>query len=258
MTRKEQVRNYARTMVRRVLRTDDVGKFVRLRRLALEKAISRQPIPLPEFRTALGRLGFSRGRTVWVQSSWNEFYNINAKPSEIIGVMRDLLGPDGTLVMPAFPLEPDASKVLEIDTAPASTGLLTEVFRRTRDVERSIHLTSVCAAGPGAHYLVQDHHHDRFAWGEKTPFCRLVGQDARFVSFGLGRRPGHFTPLHSVECLLYDEVPFFRRVFDGTIAYTWRRRSGEEGRHEFMRRVGRIAPNRFGGVSPLTAMKASA
>jgi aminoglycoside 3-N-acetyltransferase len=160
--------------------------------------------------------------------------------------MRDLLGPEGTLVMPAFPIDQDASKILEIDFAPSSTGLLTEIFRRGKDVERSIHLSSsVCAAGPAANFLIRDHHHEIFPWGPNTPYCRLIEADARAVGLGVGHSVSYLTPLHAVECLLYDEVPFFRQVFDGTVSYRWRRRSGEEGRHEFMKRIGRIAPSRY-------------
>jgi aminoglycoside 3-N-acetyltransferase len=50
---------------------------------------------------------------------------------------------------------------------------------------------------------------------------------------------------------LYDEVPFFRQVFAGTIKYRWRRRNGEEGEHEFHRRVGRIGLRGYGRHFPV-------
>ena len=175
---------------------------------------------------------------------------------ELIAVMRELLGPEGTLVMPAFPIDQDPGKILEIDFAPSSTGLLTELFRRDRDVERSIHLSSsVCAAGPAANLLVRDHHRDIFAWGHQTPYHRLLEADALLVGLGISRFPSYFTLLHSVECQLYDEIPFFRRVFDGMISYRWRRRSGEEGDHQFMQRVGRILPHRYGQYFPVESYK---
>ncbi len=248
---KERARTLLRSIVRGALRTDDIGGFIRLRRLALEKRLYRREFTLSELRDVLVRLGFARGRVVWVQSSWNKFYNLHAKPTELIALMRELLGPEGTLVMPAFPLDQDPRKILEIDIAPSSTGLLTEIFRRDKDVERSIHLTSsVCASGPAANFLLKDHHYDVFAWGPKTPYCRLMEVDARLVGLGVGPFVSYLTPLHAVECLLYDEVPFFRQVFDGIIAYHWRRRSGEEGYHEFMRRIGQIYPHGYGRYFP--------
>lgn len=248
---KEQARNFVRQLARGALGTDDVGNTVRLGRLALERKIYRVPFTLPDLREALASIGFARGRVIWVQSSWNEFYNLKAKPSEVIALMRDMLGPDGTLLMPAFPIDNDPSKVLEIDLAPSASGLLTELFRRTRDTRRSIHLTSsVCAVGPAAEQLLAGHERTVFPWGADTPFSRLMDADALLVGLGIGRTVTKFTPLHAVECLLYDEVPFFRSTFDGTIAYDWRRKSGESGHHEFMRRVGRISPRHFARYYP--------
>lgn len=251
MTTSEQARLVLRGLVRAMLQTNDVGRFIRLRRIAFEKRLYTREITLSELRASLIRLGFERGRVVWVQSSWNEFYNYHGRPSELIALMRDLLGPEGTLVMPAFPLDQDPAKVLEIDIVPSSTGLLTEVFRRGKDVKRSIHLTSsVCAAGPAADFLLNGHHKDIFPWGPRSPYCRLLDVDARLVGLGMGPLVTNLTPLHAVECLLYDEVQFFRQVFDGKVAYHWRRRSGEEGDHEFMWRIGRISPSRYGRHFP--------
>jgi len=196
-------------------------------------------------------LGFERGRVVWVQSSWNEFYNLPAKPTDVIALMRDMVGPEGTLVMPAFPVNQDPGKLLEIDFAPSSSGLLTEVFRRQPDVRRSIHLSSsVCALGPAADFLVRDHHHDIFPWGPQTPFCRLMDTEARLVCLGLGTFVNNLTPLHAVECLLYEELPFFQQVFRGTVRYRWRTRAGEAGEHEFRCRVGRLKLRGYGRHFP--------
>jgi aminoglycoside 3-N-acetyltransferase len=235
------MRNLMRDLARRVLRTGDVTEELRRRRLAIERRIYRRRFALAELRELLLALGFERGRAIWVQSSWNEFYNLSAKPSEVLALMQELVGPEGTLAMPAFPIDPDPAKILQIDSAPSASGLLTELFRRQRGVLRSIHLTSsVCAFGPAAEFLVRDHHRDPFPWGRQSPYCRLTEIDARFVCLGLGRFVRNLTPLHAVECLLYDEVPFFRQVFRGTVTYRWRRRSGETGEHEFHNRAGRL------------------
>lgn len=241
------LRSVVRGVARRLLRTQNVTHALRRYRLAFNKRTHRKPFTLAETRELLLKLGFARGRVVWVQSSWDDFYNLNARPSEVLALMLDLLGPGGTLVMPAFPLNADAAKVLDIDRVASATGLLTEIFRRHPGTLRSIHLTSsVCAAGPAAEYLVRDHHRDFFAWGPLSPYCRLTEVDARLVCLGLGRFLMNLTPLHAVECLLYDEVPFFRHVFDGTIRYRWVRRSGEQGESEFRRRVGNLKLRGYG------------
>jgi aminoglycoside 3-N-acetyltransferase len=163
------------------------------------------------------------------------------RPSEVVELLRELIGVEGTLAMPAFPIDPDPAKVFLVDRAPAYTGLLCEVFRRSHGVLRSIHLaSSVCAIGPNAEFLIRDHHLTNVPWGKDTPFCRLMEVDARIL--GLGAGFNFMTPLHVVECLLHDEVPFFNRIFDGTIRYRWKRANGETGEHEFMKRTGEIRP----------------
>jgi aminoglycoside 3-N-acetyltransferase len=162
----------------------------------------------------------------------------------MIGLLRDLLGPGGTLAMPAFPIDQNPDKLFLVDKAPVYTGLLCEVFRRQPDTHRSIHLgSSVCAVGPNADFLIRDHHLTLMPWGKDTPFCRLGELDARML--GLGAGFNFMTALHTAECLLYDEVPFFRSVFDGTIRYRWQRANGEAGEHQYMRRTGDIRPQRL-------------
>jgi aminoglycoside N3'-acetyltransferase len=237
-------RNAVKHLARRLFGRSDLGSLVREQRLRLAKKIYRRPVAVADLRQGLIDLGVTPGRTLWVQSSWNEFYNVPLRPSEMIDMLRDLLGPAGTLAMPAFPIDQNPAKVFLVDKAPVYTGLLCEVFRRLPDVRRSIHLSSsVCAIGPEADFLVRDHHLTLLPWGPQSPFCRLAELDARMLGLGAGFE--YMTPLHAAECLLYDEVPYFRRVFDGTIKYRWKRASGETGEHEFLRRIGDIRPLRL-------------
>jgi aminoglycoside N3'-acetyltransferase len=238
------VRSTAKRLAQKLLGQSDVRGLLRRQKLRIAKSIYRRPVAIAELRQQLIDLGVTRGRTLWVQSSWNEFYNVALRPSEMIDLLRELLGPGGTLAMPAFPIDPNPDKVFLVDRAPVYTGLLCEVFRRTPDVRRSIHLSSsVCAIGPNADFLLKDHHRTLMPWGKDSPFCRLAELDARMLGIGAGFN--FMTPLHTVECLLYDDVPFFRRVFDGTIRYRWKRADGETGEHEFMRRTGDIRPQRL-------------
>src|SRR5258708_22268066 len=134
----------------------DVSGFVRTRQLWLSKQFHRRPVRIAELRRRLIDLGVTRGRTVWVQSSWNEFYNVPMRPSEVIDLLRELIGVEGTLAMPAFPIDQDPAKVFLVDRAPVYTGLLCEVFRRTPGVLRSIQLgSSGCAIRPNTYFLIR-------------------------------------------------------------------------------------------------------
>jgi aminoglycoside 3-N-acetyltransferase len=234
-------RSSLKRVAQKLVGRSDVRSFWRTRQLALRKKIYRTPVSVQTLRDRFAQFGMAAGRTVWVQSSWNEFFNVPMRPAEVIDLMRDVIGPTGTLVMPAFPIDQDPDKVFLADRAPVYTGLLCEMFRRLPGVQRSIHLSSsVCAIGPNAEFLLKDHHRTLVPWGQDSPFGRLMEVDALIVGLGLG--PGSMTPLHVVECVLYDEVPYFRLVFKGVTRYRWRLSTGETGEHEFLNRIGRIRP----------------
>lgn len=222
-----------------------VSARLKLARLDVEKRLYRRKVSAREFREGLLSLGEWRDRTVWVQASLNDFYNVDLRPTDILDIMLDLTGPRGTLVMPAFPLAPDPTRELRIDRAPTSTGLLTEMFRRLPSAERSIHLhASVAALGPDSAYLTESHHKDIYPWGDVSPYGRLLELDGLMV--GLGVQTLGLTPLHHVECALHHEVPVFQKVFPGEqVTYSWRRQSGETGVHTTLIRHGRLWPGRL-------------
>jgi aminoglycoside N3'-acetyltransferase len=238
------LRSAIKRVAQKLLGQSDVRRAVRKQRLWLSKKFYRRPIAVADLRQQLIDLGVTPGRTLWVHSSWNEFYNVSLRPSEMIDLLRDLLGPSGTLAMPAFSIDQNPDKVFLVDRAPVYTGLLCEIFRRNPETRRSIHLgSSVCAVGPNTDFLIKDHHLTLMPWGKDSPFCRLAELDARML--GLGAGFNFMTPLHAVECLLFEEVPFFQRVFDGTIKYRWKTGNGETGEHEYRRRIGDIRPQRL-------------
>lgn len=233
------VRQFVISTLRRALGRRDLRSYVRLRRLALEKRFFKDPISVAELRSAFERLGIKAGATVWVQSSWNEFYNFSGKPSSVIDLLLELIGPGGTLVMSAIPLVVDDRKILEIHREPVSTGLIAETFRRYRGVKRSIHnSSSVIALGPHAEYLVKDHQTTETPWDPESPYQKLMELDAVCVGLGVGRFLATLTPLHAVESILRHENPDFAAIFRGSTTYRWRTRDGDEGTHTYLNRNG--------------------
>src|SRR3981081_3016285 len=220
------VRSTVKRIAQRVLGQGDLRGFIRKRKLWLSKKIYRRPVAIADLRQLLIDLGVTPGRTLWVQSSWNEFYNVPLRPSEMIDLLRDLLGPGGTLAMPAFPIDQNPDRLFLVDRAPVYTGLLCEVFRRSADTQRSIHLgSSVCAVGPNADFLLRDHHLTLMPWGKESPFCRLGELDARMLGIGAGFN--FMTCLHNPECPLVDRGPFAQRAFSAPLRYRWQRASGK-------------------------------
>ncbi len=135
---------------------------------------------------------------------------------ELLGVLRTLCGPERTLVMPAFTFHVPGGDLVEHFTAnprvdlrrqPSQMGLLSEAFRRTPGVLRSLHPThSTCALGPRAEWLLRDHHLAADTHGPGTPFARMAEIDT--VILGMGK-PFYrvLTQTHVPEDLLGERFP---------------------------------------------------
>ena len=74
------VRSTVKRLAQKLVGESDVRGFVRKQKLWLSKKIYRQPVSIADLRQRLIDLGVTPGRTLWVQSSWNEFYNVPSAP----------------------------------------------------------------------------------------------------------------------------------------------------------------------------------
>ncbi|MGI9393634.1 MAG: AAC(3) family N-acetyltransferase [Boseongicola sp.] len=192
----------------------------------------------------LAGVGIGAGSTILVHSSWTRLSSSGISLKELLSKLRQTVGESGTIMMPAFPADQDPSKVFSVKRSPSGAGLLTEAFRRSPGVCRSVSLNhSVCAAGPNAEFLTQDHHLSVTSWDEKSPYFRLHQlPDSWVVGLGVGHRLKTATPLHCVESTLISEVDYFESIFPDEVTYSYSDKYGAAGQHTFRRRVGVIYP----------------
>ncbi|MFJ1604697.1 AAC(3) family N-acetyltransferase [Streptomyces sp. NPDC088253] len=155
----------------------------------------------------LRRLGVRRGGVLLVHASLS---GTGLSPASVRDALLETLGPDGTLVVPAFtPENSDTSRAHQALTAgmtereqeevraamppfePAVTpcpavGALAECVRRTPSAVRSAHpQTSFAGLGPRAAELLVGH--DPYCHlGERSPMARLFDADAQILLFRVG------------------------------------------------------------------------
>jgi aminoglycoside N3'-acetyltransferase len=142
---------------------------------------STRPLRREHLRAALERVGVAPGITLCVHSSLSRFGYVDGGATAIIDVILDLVGPDGTVLMPSFPTGGSTYEflasggVFDVRTSPSKVGLITEEFRRRPDVSRSLHPTNPVAAwGARADEYLRDHEKSETAYGHDTPFGRLA------------------------------------------------------------------------------------
>jgi aminoglycoside 3-N-acetyltransferase len=153
----------------------------------------------------------------------------------LVDALIELCGTNRTLAMPAFFFGGrtfDAigyyreRPMFDVRHQPSEMGLLTELFRRRKDVCRSLHpIASVCALGPLADELTADHQLASTTFGEGTPFGRMAERRTAIVGIGT-EYFRNLSQVHAAEDLLGERYPLTLRPstlpiqltdFDGTV-----------------------------------------
>ena len=100
----------------------------------------------------------------------------------------------------------NGKNIFDVRKTFSEMGILSEMFRRTKDVKRSIHPThSICALGPLADELTRNHHLSDTTFGEGTPFGEMIKY--RTIILGIGIKSHSLTQVHSVEDIMKDKFP---------------------------------------------------
>ena len=162
--------------------------------------------------TAVRRLGITPGDVMMVHSSFDRFAGFSGKPTDVLRVLQDAVGPTGTLLMPTLPFTGTAveyvsrGEIFDVRRTPSRVGLLTELFRRSPGVVRSVHPTHpVAARGGRAAEMVANHHLARTPCGEGSPFARFLEPDCRILF--LGADIDSMTLFHCIEEILEPGMP---------------------------------------------------
>jgi aminoglycoside N3'-acetyltransferase len=154
----------------------------------------------------LRALGVAPGGVLLVHSSFRAVRPVENGPAGLIAALRAALGPDGTLVMPAWTGDDDAIFDPATTPCPADLGIVAETFRRQPDVVRSTHPMAFAAAGPMAQEAVKGalplppH-------GPESPVGNVHDLDGQVLLIGVGQDAN--TTLHMAEALA--GVPYWSR-----------------------------------------------
>lgn len=235
-------------IIKKTLGISDWSLFTKNLRKNIGKVIYKKKYSAKDLLQVMIKMGMQPGDVVYIHSSMKEFYNYQGTAEELIHVILDYLGSEGTLVMPAYP--PDFFSIssscltekyrglqdevkFDVKSTPTGAGYLAEVFRKMPGVKRSINLQhSACAIGKYADYLLSEHHLSKTCWDEKSPYYKLTLLNAKVFSFGLP----YFisTVIHCTDSLLFGKYEFFDYFFSRSITYNYRDENGNIGVHSML------------------------
>jgi aminoglycoside N3'-acetyltransferase len=213
------------------IRSWELYKAYLVRRV--ESKIYTRKYTAAELIDFMQKKGLKKGSNVLLHSSWDEFYNFRGSPNEFIDELIEAIGPEGTLVMPAYPFLRKKKSVFDLKQTPTSAGLIPEVFRNYPGVKRSVNIHSVCALGKHADFLTRDHIHSVTCWDKQSPYYRL--SEINGIVFGIGLGKAFVgTIMHCVDSLLREEIPYFAQFFSHTRKFKVKLLDGTEYEQQFL------------------------
>ncbi len=162
-----------------------------------------------DIAAALRRMGLGEGDIVLLHSSVASLGRVDGGAEAVVEAFLDVLGPEGTLVVPTF----------------GALGTITEVVRQRPDAVRSVHpKASVAAVGAAAEALCRDHWKADLAHGPDTPYQRLADMGGYVCLLGVDQDRN--TTLHTVEEIL--RLPYLSTTAEttfetpeGTVTRSW-------------------------------------
>lgn len=177
------------------------------------------PITIQLLIDDLRDLGVSQGQTVLVHSSMSKIGWVVGGAQSVILALLDVLGKDGTLMMPTHcaqntdpanwrnPPVPESWWQIIRENRPAydphitptrEMGAIPELFRTLPNVKRSQHpVGSFAAIGPHTDHLLDAHNSLEQMFGETSPIGKLYNLDGYVLLLGVGH--GNNTSLHLAE-----------------------------------------------------------
>lgn len=159
---------------------------------------------LADLADRLDRMQLPRNHVFMVHSSLLRFGLIEGGLPGVMACLRQALGPEATLLMPAFTFAYGRSRQWDYHASKAETGALSEYFRTLPGTGRTLHpFHSLSVAGPRAAEFLACH--QRSSFGPGSPFALL--HDLGAINIGLGTElEGGATFLHHAEELA--RVPY--------------------------------------------------
>jgi aminoglycoside 3-N-acetyltransferase len=170
-----------------------------------------------DFLDASKKLGIRKGDKLFVHSDISVFGRLtNLNRDELLGGLIDLfkqaVGSDGLIVMPTFTYDFCKGQVYDIEKSRSTVGILTEFFRKTPGVVRTLDpIHSAAVWGKDKEKIAKV---GKDTFGVKSIFDNFHKAKGKIVIFG--------APFQSATVVHYIEqiygVPYrFQKVFSGTI-----------------------------------------
>lgn len=202
-------------ILRKILKvrsTETVSDSLNRYKMNFLKKINKKSFTLEDLKKALISLDIKKGDILFVHSSWRSFIGFSITPQDFIDLLFDLVGKEGTILMPAYGYKDD---IFDISKTISHAGIISEIFRNNKNVIRSNNPHfSVCAKGKDAKKLIEKHSESEYAFDKNSPYYLGLENNAKILLVGLGEKPHKHTIFHCATYSLKDEIDFYKKIFN--------------------------------------------
>ena len=185
-----------------------------------------KPLSEAMFRQLLiQQLGVKTGDTLFIHSSI-DFLNVSFSPLQLLNILIDVIGKEGTLLFPGWHYNGRAedylqneNNIFDLKRSPVVLGLLPELARRLPEAHRSIHpINSIVGIGKNAQEILSGHEQSIYPCGETSPYYNMLQYNAKII--GIGVNTNFLSFVHCPENCMKDDFPMqtlTKQVFIGKV-----------------------------------------
>lgn len=149
-----------------------------------------------------------------VHASWMPTSGFQGSPLAMIESLKSTVGEEGLLIMPSMTYHNQSSrefletgKPVDLRRSPSKMGILSEVFRRNRAVQRSQSVTHpILAWGKGSKVLIEGQAQNDKPFGQDSVFGRLLKLNGKVLCINTPFSSITFT--HHLEDRIAGHLPF--------------------------------------------------
>lgn len=174
--------------------------------------LHRDKTSLEELRQVLVvDLGVKKGDRLFVTSGFASLNSNGYTPLDVIHLLQELVGEDGTLMLPYYPPLNSTEwarkdMVFDMNTTKSGMGILTNVFKAMPEVVMSVHPTkAVCVWGKDAEYFANGHELSTTPYYWDSPYGKFLKAGSKSLGLGVKNIP----LMHAVEDILSEEGIYY-------------------------------------------------
>lgn len=170
-----------------------------------------------ELSDALGPY-ITPGEHLMVHSSYKALGGIEGGPMTVVDVLLELLGAEGTLLLPTFTIDAWAQgHYFDIRETDGKTGIIGELARKRPDFIRTQHPMYNFAVG-GRHKKAYWHMCDHDSFGKRSVYAMFHAENGRILSLGIVDPDSTLSQAHYNEQnagAKYRYVKYFSGIYVG-------------------------------------------